>query len=238
MAALLVALSVMAVMLSIALPAWKQQGQREKESELVFRGQQYARAIGLFQRRHGPGTLPPTLDVLLEERSLRRKYKDPITKDDFEVLRQGQVAITAPGQTAGGAAGRGVAPQVTGRGATPTPSSNTPSGGVTGGIIGVASKSKAASIRIYNGRTHYNEWAFIYQPPVQPGAGGGGVPGVPGAGGRGGPPGGRGAVPIAPPGGPGMGRGAEPGGRGVGPGRGSIGSPPTGPFVPAPTRRP
>ena len=53
--------------------------------------------------------------------------------------------------------------------------------GPTGGIIGVASKSKDKSIRIYNGRNHYNEWAFVYQPPQQvPGA----VPGsvVPGQG--------------------------------------------------------
>ena len=28
--------------------------------------------------------------------------------------------------------------------------------------MGVASKSKDVSIRIYNGRTHYNEWQFVY----------------------------------------------------------------------------
>ena len=55
MAALLVALSVMAVLASAAMPTWKQLSQREKEAELIFRGQQYARAIGLFQRRAGPG---------------------------------------------------------------------------------------------------------------------------------------------------------------------------------------
>ena len=30
-----------------------------------------------------------------------------------------------------------------------------------GGVMGVASKSKDTSIRIYNGRTHYNEWQFV-----------------------------------------------------------------------------
>ena len=56
--------------------------------------------------------------------------------------------------------------------------------GAVGGIMGVQSKSKDKSIRIYNGRTHYNEWQFVYQPPAQaPGAGapGSGVPGMPGA---------------------------------------------------------
>src|SRR5262249_48410412 len=79
MAALLVGLSVMAVLMSVALPVWKQQSQREKEAELVFRGEQFARAVGLFQRKNGPGTLPPNIDVLVNQRFLRRKFKDPIT---------------------------------------------------------------------------------------------------------------------------------------------------------------
>ena len=49
MAALLVALAVMAVMMSVALPVWRHEAQREKEAELVWRGQQYIRAIRLFQ---------------------------------------------------------------------------------------------------------------------------------------------------------------------------------------------
>jgi len=38
MAALLVGLSVMAVLMTVAMPVWKQLAQREKEEELVFRG--------------------------------------------------------------------------------------------------------------------------------------------------------------------------------------------------------
>jgi len=42
-----------------------------------------------------------------------------------------------------------------------------------GGVMGVASKSKAESIRIYNGRTHYNEWQFVYTvQTTAPGQGG------------------------------------------------------------------
>jgi len=59
MAALLVALAVMAILLSVAMPTWRQMVQREKEAELVFRGQQYARAIGLFQRKYA-ATFRPT----------------------------------------------------------------------------------------------------------------------------------------------------------------------------------
>ena len=56
--------------------------QREKEEELVFRGEQYAHAIGLFQRRTA-NSYPPNLDVLVQQKLLRKKYKDPITDDDF-----------------------------------------------------------------------------------------------------------------------------------------------------------
>ncbi len=83
MVVLIVGLSVMAVLMTAAMPVWKQIAQREKEAELVFRGEQYARAIGLFQRKNGPGTLPPSFDVLVEQKFLRKKFKDPITDDEF-----------------------------------------------------------------------------------------------------------------------------------------------------------
>src|SRR5260221_5625675 len=161
MAALLIALSVMAVTMTVALPVWKQAAQREKEAELIFRGQQYARAIGLFQRKAGPGALPPNLDVLVQQRFLRSKYKDPITGKDFNLV--------SPAQSAAGAAQPGTA----GRGQTAAPATTVTNsrlgqgsvitaGAPLGGIVGVASKSKDKSIRIYNGRTHYNEWVFQF----------------------------------------------------------------------------
>ena len=46
--------------------------------------------------------------------------------------------------------------------------------GAVGGIMGVVSKSKATSIRVFNGRTHYNEWQFVAVQQTQTP---GGVPG-------------------------------------------------------------
>jgi type II secretory pathway pseudopilin PulG len=115
MVALLVALSVMSIMLTVALPAWNTAARREKEAELVFRGEQYARALALFSRRVA-NAAPPNLDVLVEQKFLRKKYKDPITGDDFEILTPGSViegSATPPGQRPGtqssGRAGSGVA---------------------------------------------------------------------------------------------------------------------------------
>jgi type II secretory pathway pseudopilin PulG len=204
MAALLVGLAVMAILLSVAMPTWRQMVQREKEAELIFRGQQYARAIGLFQRQYA-ATFPPDVDALVRGKFLRKKYKDPMVADgEFQVLYQVQ---QAPGTQQGGRGGAG-----SGIGSSTRVGSGSAGSGLTGprgGVIGVASKSTEASIRIYNGRTHYNEWQFIYSPALmQPGRGG--QPGVPG---RGVVPGGRG-----PGGGMGPGRGTGPGG--MGPGRG------------------
>ncbi|MGE3707581.1 MAG: Tfp pilus assembly protein FimT/FimU [Vicinamibacterales bacterium] len=211
MAALLIALSVMSVMLSVAMPVWRQMVRREKEAELIFRGQQYARAIGLFQKRAGPGTLPPSIDLLVQQRFLRKKYKDPITGDDFQVLLAGQAV---PGSAAATPRGRGAPPGRPVPGQTPNVGAGTPSGAV-GGIQGVVSKSKDKSIRVYNGRSVYNEWAFVFVPQVQA-AGAGGPGGGPGGPGRPGPGGGP----------PGTGR------PGTGPGRQG------GPAVPPPNSGP
>jgi type II secretory pathway pseudopilin PulG len=214
MAALLIALSIMSLMMTAVLPVWKQTAQREKEAELIFRGQQYARAIGLYQRRMGPGTYPPSVDVLVEQRFLRKKYKDPITNGDFQVLSMAASTTQAP---AGGAqAGRGQQPATptTGTAATAARGNSPPAGlsaasgsGVAlGGIAAVASKSTDKSIRIYNGATHYNEWVFRFVPTAQAPGGGG----VPQRGGQQGQPAGRGQPP-------------GPGGRGFG----GPGGPPT-----------
>ena len=231
MAALLVAMAIMALMMTVAMPVWKQTAQREKEDELVFRGMQYVHAIALFQRKTA-NAYPPSVQVLVDQRFLRKKYKDPITGDDFQLLTAGQNAgaaganpqgqrgappgPTTPGQTPGGAA------PASGQRAT-APIGTAPIAGIgvsaAGGITGVASKSKDKSIRIYNGRTHYNEWAFIFTPQLQaPGAGAAGTA-APGQ--RGQPQ--RGQPGQQPVGGPGplggqRGRGTPqgPGGRGPG----------------------
>jgi type II secretory pathway pseudopilin PulG len=253
MAALLVSIAVLMVVMSVAMPVWRTQAKREKEAELIFRGQQYARAINLYTRKMGPGNFPPSIDVLVQQRFLRKKYKDPMTEDgEFELI----TAASAAGQPAPG--GRGAPPQPGGRSggvgppmglsAPPSPASggsSSPSRGrqssspfgstqgspfgqsAAGGIMGVRSKSKDSSFRVYNGGTHYNEWAFLFASVSgRPGGPGGraGAPGVaPGAspfiatpGGRGGGPGGRG------PGGRGTDapRGFGPGMRGMGRGPG------------------
>jgi type II secretory pathway pseudopilin PulG len=164
MAALLVALAVMAVLMSAALPVWRHQAKREKEAELIFRGEQYARAISLWEKKMGPGSRPPNLDILVEQKFLRKKYKDPMTEDgEFLPLMAGaNLQPGGPGQR--GRGGRAMQPP------TPTPFGR--GGPVAGGIFGVVSKSTEASIRLYKGRGRYNEWQFVH-------AGSASAPGAP-----------------------------------------------------------
>ncbi|MBI2834381.1 MAG: type II secretion system protein [Acidobacteria bacterium] len=191
MAALLVSIAVMGVMMTMAMPVWRHAALREKEAELVFRGEQYARAIGLFQRKH-PGAFPPNLDVLIEQKYLRRKYKDPMTKDgEFLLLYQtsNQPGMGGPGASRPGAVQRqgGAQADAEGRGGgVIAAKAGAVVSGAHGGVTGVASASKERSIRLYKGRQRYNEWQFVYTPVTQragetPGEGSGsGQPGMPG----------------------------------------------------------
>jgi type II secretory pathway pseudopilin PulG len=188
MAALLVSLAVMSVMMSMALPVWSQAARRGREAELVFRGEQYARAVELYQRQFA-GAFPPDFETLVEQRFLRRLYKDPMTEDGvFQPIYQVQAAAAQgapataarPGETTGGGGPAGVTTSVGLRGSFGELVQG-PGGGAQGGVVGVVSKSTDASIMLYNGRSKYNEWAFIHMPSaIQPGAApGGGVGGAP-----------------------------------------------------------
>ena len=184
MAALLVAMSVMAVLLGALLPQWTTLATREKEQELIFRGNQYARAIGLFQRKFA-NTAPPTIDVLVEQRFLRKKYKDPITNDDFQPIYANQAAQGVSAPTGAARPGEQASANL-GTPARQTLQSGFNSTGATGagGIIGVTSKSTETSLKIYNGRSKYNEWAFVYVQTAQRPQGSGQAPSPGGQGGQ------------------------------------------------------
>ncbi len=109
------------------MPVWKQQVQREKEAELIFRAGQYARAVALYQRKYA-NAFPPSVDVLLREKFLRKKYLDPLTGREFRYLSPlelqalpGLATTTTPGfpnrpgtsptpNRTGGSTGGGTAP--------------------------------------------------------------------------------------------------------------------------------
>lgn len=161
MAALLIALAIMAILMSVAMPVWRQEARREREAELVFRGEQYARAIALyrFKNQNIPNAFPASIDVLVDGRYLRKKYKDPMTKDgQFEIIGVGS-AQQPTNPTAPGAK-----PPI-----QPVQPLSSPNSPVVGGMMGVRSKSEENSLRAYRGQTKYNQWAFTFNLAPRPG---------------------------------------------------------------------
>ena len=211
---LLMAVFMVATMLILAAataPNILTQGRREKEEDMIWRGQQYARAIGLYYRKFGK--YPTKVDDLVKEtngvRFLRKAYTDPMNKDDgswrfiyvgpngqlIGSLRQVsllQTALSTPGLTGTLSLGGGLQPlsppgstaqganqtpggsqtgQPTNPASTPNPLESQPQpfqGAVLGGnIIGVGSKIKKHSIRVYLGGDTYEQWEFIWNPTGQ-----------------------------------------------------------------------
>jgi hypothetical protein len=71
--------TVLLVSLTAALPSIYQEAQREREEELIFRGNQYAHAVMLFRQKFQ--RFPSTVDELIETdgmRFLRKAYTDPM----------------------------------------------------------------------------------------------------------------------------------------------------------------
>lgn len=75
---------------------WHTTSVREKETQLMFVGQQFSTALASYRDRSPPGlpTAPSTLEELLEDsrfvipvRHLRRIWRDPFTNEaDWEVV--------------------------------------------------------------------------------------------------------------------------------------------------------
>lgn len=142
---LLFFIAIMGITLALAASLWSFSQQREKERELMFVGEQFRRAIGLYYE-HTPGTIkkyPQDLKDLLQDnryvntqRYLRRLYVDPIT----------------------GGREWGVEPA--------------PEGGIMGVFSrsdGVTIKTGNFGYEdgLLEGQKKYSEWKFVYLPKAQ-----------------------------------------------------------------------
>jgi type II secretory pathway pseudopilin PulG len=159
--ALLAGVAIMMIMLAAAVPSWRYVMKDDAEEELIFRGGEIADAVARYQRRNA-NALPASLEVLVKGKFLRRPYKDPMTKHGrWRFIRPGE----AIGPVPPGIPGLGGSPTTTTTTTTTRPSAFSTPGTVMGGFQGVASTSNEKSLRIFNGKTHYNEWVFL---PGQP----------------------------------------------------------------------
>jgi type II secretory pathway pseudopilin PulG len=149
-------IAIMAIMMAAAVEIVSFQAQREREAELIFRGQQYVEGIRLYRQKYG--RYPMRMKELWEAdpRVLRNKWTDPITgSEEWGLIFQGQEGQEIKLPQAG--------PQ-------PTPT-RTPvfernregEGEKVGPIVGVHSLSTDTSIKVYEGRTQYNMWKFVFR---------------------------------------------------------------------------
>jgi type II secretory pathway pseudopilin PulG len=167
LAVLLIGMAVAAVWASVSLPAWRFQAQREKELELIFRGEQYARAIALYYMKNNR-TLPSDVDQLVQGHYLRKKWKDPVTGKDFALVMSGGGQVPPAGSPSRGGPPAGGQPAAPNRGSGPgqqPPAQQ--GGGQTAGIAGVGSMSEAASIIVYQNVQQHSLWQFTLQAACQ-----------------------------------------------------------------------
>jgi type II secretory pathway pseudopilin PulG len=184
--------TLLLISLTVALPNVYRAGQREREEELIFRGNEYARAIMLFQRQFR--RYPSSVKELLQTnniRFLRREYRDPMSRKgkwrfiyanaNGVVLNSKTIAPPKPPNPLGSMGGSATSAQqeaskAQGEEEAREPPSSFFSNEAKGGfIVGVASTSRKKSIRVWNGKTRYDEWEFLGLPGT---ATLGGVPAV------------------------------------------------------------
>lgn len=143
--ALLAAIVIIGISLGAAGKYWQNVMMRDREEELLFRGEQYRLAIERYFTAF-PGRIqyPQNIDDLLKDgrsaagkRHLRQKYKDPITNDEFEVIRDMNKGNRITGVY--------------------SKSNKEP----------VRTTGFEGPYKDFEGKKHYNEWKFIFTP--QPG---------------------------------------------------------------------
>jgi type II secretory pathway pseudopilin PulG len=145
--ALMVGITFMLIAMAIMMPTWSYVIQNEREEELLFRGEQIARAIEGYQAKNG-NALPVSLDVLVKGRFLRRAYRDPMMPDGkWRFMHPGEPPIALEDLQAT-------------RGRQPAPAMTT-----IGPITGVSSRNPAKSLRMLNGGRRYSQWFFIAGQP-------------------------------------------------------------------------
>jgi len=108
----------------------------------VHRGVQYARAVRLFFKKTGRyPTRVEELENTNNLRFLRKRYKDPITGDDFKILRMGDVKLTFGQGITGAMTPQAIAAAQNGQGAGIGNAISRGLGGMTGQPAGIATQT-------------------------------------------------------------------------------------------------
>lgn len=103
---LMVAVALINIGLGVAVTSWMTIDQRADEAELIWRGQQYVRALQCYRQQNGAP--PEELDELLEADCIRALYPDPMTRSgQWRIIRESD--LRDRGAASGGVGGRSAA---------------------------------------------------------------------------------------------------------------------------------
>jgi type II secretory pathway pseudopilin PulG len=145
----LVFMTLMMIAVAAVAPRIGTAIKRDRENELVRRGNQYVRAIQLYYRKYG--RFPANVEQLENTnniRFLRRRYIDPITgKDEWRLIRFGQAKPKQLPAWQKGKSGGGITP-ASAMSSTGTGVSGTGSAGSSPGSSGSSSNSSGSSIGV------------------------------------------------------------------------------------------
>ena len=100
---LMLIVALMAIAAAAIAPTLAFQVRRDREEELIHRGVQYSRAVRRYFKKFG--RYPTRIEDLESSnnlRFLRKRYKDPITNQDFKLLHFGEVQMAMGGSVIGG----------------------------------------------------------------------------------------------------------------------------------------
>jgi len=187
----MIMVTVLLISLTAALPSVYQEGQREREEELIFRGEQYARAIYLFHA--ALGRYPTSVKELLDTngvRFLRQPYRDPLVSNGrwrfvhanaagmlIDSFTQSQtVSTVAPASSSESKSALAKAEEQKKKqeeaqcNGSADSNSDAPyqTGQLLGAFIaGVAPCSDRQSIHVLDQADHYDEWEFLALKYVQ-----------------------------------------------------------------------
>ncbi len=137
----LFAIVVISIMMLKTFESWEYIISRDKEEELIFRGEQIVNAITLYNKKKG--AFPDSLKKLYEEKYLRRLYKDPISED-------GEWNIVSIPKKAGKEK-YVVIPHTLWKSLKGSYK-----------IVGVVSPVHKKGFRVYKEKEYYDEWLFAY----------------------------------------------------------------------------
>jgi type II secretory pathway pseudopilin PulG len=178
----LLLVALLSIMMAMALPVWDRIKQRENEEELIFRGNEYIEAIARYHTKFN--SYPPDLETLQKMKFIRKLYKDPMTESgEWKLLHPESLVetgeagfINQPGSKDSDKKKKGEKEGSKGEKKEVVPGL----GGIEnrfedrkdeegeeksmGPVVGIVSRSKKTSLRLYNGQSSYDKWVFAYVP--------------------------------------------------------------------------